>query len=69
MPVANAQPDGSLQYEPRPIQTGIVTDDGFVEIVTGLDTGDTVVVSGADLLKSELLLRELRGEAEVARQP
>ncbi len=69
VPVANAQPDGSLQYEPRPIQTGIVTDDGFVEIVTGLDTGDTVVVSGADLLKSELLLRELRGEAEVARQP
>ena len=46
-----------------------MTDDGFVEIVTGLDTGDTVVVSGADLLKSELLLRELRGEAEVARQP
>lgn len=64
------RPDNtSLRYEPRPVETGLVTDDGFVEIVSGLTAGDQVVVSGADLLKSELALRQLREGDTVARQP
>jgi len=59
----------ALRYEPRTVETGLVTDDGFVEIVSGLAAGDAVVVAGADLLKSELALRDLRGGNEVAKQP
>lgn len=61
--------DTTLRYAPRPVETGLVTEDGFVEIVAGLAAGDHVVIAGADLLKSELALRELRDGDEVARQP
>lgn len=51
-----ARGDGS--FEPRPVTTGAVGDDGFVEILSGLTAGEQVVTSAQFMLDSESRLRE-----------
>jgi Cu(I)/Ag(I) efflux system membrane fusion protein len=43
--------DGGL-FQPRDIQTGLETDDGF-EVISGLKAGERIVISGNFLLDSE----------------
>jgi RND family efflux transporter MFP subunit len=43
------------EYRPRPVQTGSSTSE-LIEIRSGLEEGEQVVVEGAFILKSELLL-------------
>lgn len=49
---------GDGKFEPREIKTGMETDDGYVEILSGLFDEDQVVVSGQFLLDSESKTRE-----------
>lgn len=49
---------GNGKYTPREIKTGLYLDNGRVEILTGLDRGDHVVISGQFLLDSESTLKE-----------
>jgi len=49
---------GSGRFEPREVKTGIESDDGYVQIVSGLFDGEDVVVSGQFLLDSESRTRE-----------
>ncbi len=51
--------DGS--YSPREVTTGAVGDDDMVEVVSGLNTRDRVVVSGQFMLDSETRLSEALG--------
>ena len=46
-------------FEPREIQTGLETDDGF-EVKSGLKEGERIVVSGNFLLDSESRVQALR---------
>jgi cobalt-zinc-cadmium efflux system membrane fusion protein len=48
-------------YELRPVETGLEAH-GIVEIRTGLKEGETIVTTGAFLLKSELLKGSIAGE-------
>lgn len=48
-------------YEPRMVETGLETPDG-VEIRSGLEAGESVVVSGAYLLNSEFIIRKGAGK-------
>lgn len=48
------------KYEERVVETGRVQGD-LIEIVSGLDIGDRVVVKGAFVLKSEKVKAELKG--------
>lgn len=45
-------------FEPREVKTGVESDDGFVQVVSGLLDGEKVVVSGQFLLDSESRTRE-----------
>ena len=49
---------GSGRFALRDVQTGIVGDDGRTQVVSGLEEGERVVVSGQFLLDSESQLRE-----------
>ena len=49
-------------YYPRPVVPGTI-DDGFVEIVKGLEAGERVVVDGSHMLKSEMATRRLTSNA------
>lgn len=49
---------GEGKFEPRDVQLGIETGDGFVEIISGLKPGEMVVTSGQFLIDSEAKIRE-----------
>jgi len=49
---------GDGKFEPREVKTGAESDDGFVQVVSGLFDGEQVVVSGQFLLDSESRTRE-----------
>jgi Cu(I)/Ag(I) efflux system membrane fusion protein/cobalt-zinc-cadmium efflux system membrane fusion protein len=49
---------GDGKFEPREIRIGVESDDGYIEIVSGLFDGEQVVVSGQFLLDSESQTRE-----------
>lgn len=49
---------GEGRFEPRPVKMGLSSDDGMVQIVSGLAAGDEVVTSGQFLIDSESRLRE-----------
>ncbi len=46
------------KYEPRPVQSGVADDNGYVQILSGLTEGESVVVSAQFMLDSESTLRE-----------
>jgi multidrug efflux pump subunit AcrA (membrane-fusion protein) len=46
------------KFEPREVTTGAASDDGLVQIVAGLGTGERVVTSGQFLLDAESRMRE-----------
>lgn len=49
---------GEGKFDPRPVETGAVGDDGYVQIRSGLNAGDNVVTSAQFMLDSESKLRE-----------
>jgi RND family efflux transporter MFP subunit len=49
---------GEGMFEPREVKTGVESDDGFVQVISGLFDGERVVVSGQFLLDSESRTRE-----------
>ena len=49
---------GEGHFEPRGIELGLDSGDGWLEVKTGLDTGERVVTSGQFLIDSESKLRE-----------
>jgi Cu(I)/Ag(I) efflux system membrane fusion protein len=49
---------GNGIFEPREVKTGVESDDGFVQVFSGLFDGEQVVVSGQFLLDSESQTRE-----------
>jgi hypothetical protein len=59
---------GGGRFEPRDIVLGLQTDDGWSEVLEGLDPGERVVVSSQFLIDSESRLqdaiRKLRSERE-----
>jgi Cu(I)/Ag(I) efflux system membrane fusion protein/cobalt-zinc-cadmium efflux system membrane fusion protein len=55
------------RYEMREIATGLVGDENLTEVVSGLEAGDQVVVSGQFLLDSESQLQEAIGKLLEAR--
>ena len=50
-----AGPDG--HFEPRQVKTGLSSDDGMIQIVSGLAAGESVVTSGQFLIDSEASLK------------
>lgn len=55
------------RYEPRDIDTGLVGDRHLTEVLSGLDEGDEVVLSGQFLLDSESQLQEAINKLLAAR--
>jgi Cu(I)/Ag(I) efflux system membrane fusion protein/cobalt-zinc-cadmium efflux system membrane fusion protein len=49
---------GEGKFDPRPVETGASGDDGYVQILAGLNAGDNVVTSAQFMLDSESKLRE-----------
>jgi Cu(I)/Ag(I) efflux system membrane fusion protein len=49
---------GEGRFEPRKVSMGAETDDGKVEILSGLEPGELVVTSGQFLIDSEARMRE-----------
>lgn len=49
---------GGGKFEPREVRTGVLAEEGQVEILSGLRPGELVVTSGQFLLDSEARLRE-----------
>lgn len=49
---------GEGKFEPREVKIGIESEDGFVQVLSGLFQGEEVVVSGQFLLDSESRMRE-----------
>ena len=49
---------GDGKFDPRPVQIGASGDDGYVQILSGLNAGDNVVTSAQFMLDSESKLRE-----------
>ena len=49
---------GGGKYVPRTVKTGVQSDDGKVEIITGVNEGERVVTSAQFMLDSESHLRE-----------
>jgi RND family efflux transporter MFP subunit len=49
---------GEGRFEPRPVKSGLTDDNGYVQILSGLNEGETVVVSAQFMLDSESTLRE-----------
>jgi cobalt-zinc-cadmium efflux system membrane fusion protein len=61
------QRERRMEFEPRQIEIGVASDDGYVEVLTGLVAEQRVVISGAHVLHSEMKLREMTSGAEVAK--
>lgn len=49
---------GEGRFEPRAVKTGVGDEDGYVQILSGLNEGETVVTSAQFMLDSESKLRE-----------
>jgi Cu(I)/Ag(I) efflux system membrane fusion protein len=49
---------GEGRFEPRDVQIGVETDDGMVQVLSGLKPGEMVVVSGQFLIDSEAKIRD-----------
>jgi Cu(I)/Ag(I) efflux system membrane fusion protein/cobalt-zinc-cadmium efflux system membrane fusion protein len=49
---------GEGRFEPRAVKTGVTDEEGFVQILSGLIEGETVVTSAQFMLDSESKLRE-----------
>ena len=49
---------GDGKFEPRPVETGVSGDDGYVEVRAGLRAGEEVVTSAQFMIDSESRLRE-----------
>ena len=49
---------GEGKFEPRPVKSGVTDDSGYIQILSGLSEGETVVVSAQFMLDSESTLRE-----------
>ncbi len=49
---------GAGRFEPRDVTLGVAADDGMVQVLAGLQPGDTVVVSGQFLLDAESRMQE-----------
>lgn len=49
---------GEGRYEPRDVALGLSGDGGYVQVLSGLERGDMVVVSGQFLLDAESRIRE-----------
>ncbi len=65
---------GEGRFEPRDVETGLVTGDAEVEVLSGLESGEMVVTSGQFLLDSEANMREalakmLKGEPAAGQEP
>ena len=61
-------PRGEGTFEPREVKTGVESDDGFVQILSGLFDSDKVVVSGQFLLDSESRTREAIAKMRASRE-
>jgi len=59
---------GDGKFEPREVKTGAESDDGFVQVVSGLFDGERVVVSGQFLLDSESRTREAIAKMRAAQK-
>ena len=49
---------GEGKFEPRPVKSGVTDDNGYIQILSGLREGESVVVSAQFMLDSESTLRE-----------
>ncbi|MGW8159760.1 MAG: efflux RND transporter periplasmic adaptor subunit [Desulfoprunum sp.] len=49
---------GDGRFEPRPVKSGVTDDNGYIQILSGLSEGESVVVSAQFMLDSESTLRE-----------
>jgi Cu(I)/Ag(I) efflux system membrane fusion protein/cobalt-zinc-cadmium efflux system membrane fusion protein len=49
---------GEGKFDPRPVETGASSDDGYVQVRSGLNAGEQVVTSAQFMLDSESKLRE-----------
>jgi multidrug efflux pump subunit AcrA (membrane-fusion protein) len=49
---------GEGRFEPRTVQTGLSDDQGYVQVLSGLQEGETIVTSAQFMLDSESKLRE-----------
>jgi len=49
---------GEGRFEPRPVEVGLETGDGWIEIRNGLEDGEVIVSSGQFLIDSESKLQE-----------
>jgi len=49
---------GEGKFEPRPVKSGVTDDNGYIQILSGLNEGEVVVVSAQFMLDSESTLRE-----------
>jgi Cu(I)/Ag(I) efflux system membrane fusion protein/cobalt-zinc-cadmium efflux system membrane fusion protein len=49
---------GDGRFEPRVVQTGVTNDEGYVQVLSGLNEGEQVVTSAQFMLDSESKLRE-----------
>ena len=64
---------GQGRFEPRQVQMGVPTENGMVQVLSGLKSGEMVVTSGQFLLDSESRIREalakmVTGESAVAQK-
>ncbi|MDP6977588.1 MAG: efflux RND transporter periplasmic adaptor subunit [Myxococcota bacterium] len=50
---------GDGRFEPRPVEIGLDTGDGWFEVVAGLDVGEEIVLSSQFLIDSESNLQEV----------
>jgi multidrug efflux system membrane fusion protein len=53
----------------RPVEVGLRTGDGWIEIVTGLETGEVVVTEGSDRLADGMLVRVVEDSAASREAP
>jgi hypothetical protein len=60
---------GGGKFEPREIQAGVEAEDGMVEVLSGLEAGQRVVVSGQFMLDAESKLREAIAKMLEAERP
>lgn len=65
---------GKGRFEPRDVTTGVPTGDGKIQILSGLQPGESVVTSGQFLLDSEANMREalakmLKGDSPLPEAP
>jgi multidrug efflux pump subunit AcrA (membrane-fusion protein) len=59
---------GEGRFEPRDVELGLDSGEGWYEVRSGLDDGDEIVVSGQFLIDSESNLREAMNKLLAAGQ-